>query len=236
MNDFAFLKSQIMKNGLDIREDKLKSILKYMDLILTWNKKMNLTGITGKKDFIEKHVIDSLMVTKLIKIENCSSMIDIGTGAGIPGILIKIARPDLKMILIEAIRKKADFLHEAVSELGIKNIEIVNERSETAAKKEKYREKSDMAVARAVSSLKVLAELCLPFVKKDGIFIAMKGEKAQEEINEARNSLSIMGGEISDIIEYKVGNLGHRLIIIRKIASTPEKYPRRPGIPEKNPL
>ncbi|MCR4430280.1 MAG: 16S rRNA (guanine(527)-N(7))-methyltransferase RsmG [Tepidanaerobacteraceae bacterium] len=236
MNDFEILKSQILKSGMDIGEGGLESILKYMDLILAWNKKINLTGITKKKDFIEKHVIDSLMVTKLIKIENCSSMIDIGTGAGIPGILIKIARPDLKMILVEAIRKKADFLNEAVSQLGIKNIEIVNERSETAAKKEKYREKSDIAVARAVSSLKVLAELCLPFVKKDGIFIAMKGEKAKEEINEARNSLSIMGGEISDIIEYKIANLSHRLIIIKKIASTPEKYPRRPGMPEKNPL
>ncbi|MDI3480852.1 MAG: rRNA (guanine527-N7)-methyltransferase [Tepidanaerobacteraceae bacterium] len=231
-----YLNEQLQKNGLYIDDHQLNKIIKYRELILSWNKKMNLTRITEEKDFIEKHVIDSLMIIKHINIMNESKIVDIGTGAGIPGIIIKIARPDVKMILLEAIRKKANFLYEAVSRLELKSVEIVNERAETAAKNLKYRQTQDVAIARAVSSLRVLAEICLPFVKKGGMFIAMKGEKTETEIEEAQNSIKTMGGKISEVIEYAAGDAKHKLVIIGKIDNTPEKYPRRPGIPEKNPL
>lgn len=236
-NDFIeILQKKALENKIYLNEEQLENILKYKDMIFSWNEKVNLTRITGKKDFVEKHVIDSMMISKLIKINRSSKIIDIGTGPGIPGIFIKIARPDIKLILLEAVRKKAEFLCEVVKGLNFKDVEIVNERAETAARKEKYRERQDMAVARAVSSLKVLLEICLPFIKKDGIFIAMKGEKAEEEIEDAKNSLNIMGGEVKDIVEYKIGDMKHKLIVIKKIKNTPEKYPRRPGMPEKNPL
>jgi 16S rRNA (guanine527-N7)-methyltransferase len=236
-NEFMILlKKKAEESGIELDETKLKTIDKYRNLLMDWNKKVNLTRITEKNEFVEKHVIDSLMITKHVEIKEGASIIDVGTGPGIPGFFLKLARPDIKLTLIETIRKKTDFLFEVVRKLNLKDIEILNDRAENAAKKYPYRENYDMAVARAVSSLNVLSELCLPFVKTGGIFVAMKGEKIKEEIRMAEKSLDIMGGKIQDVKEYAVGEVNHKLIIIKKENKTPEKYPRRPGIPEKNPL
>lgn len=236
-NEFIMLlKNKAEESGINLDEQQVKNIEEYKNLILKWNKKVNLTRITETKEFVEKHVIDSLMITKHVEIKEGESIIDVGTGPGIPGFFLKMARPDIKLTLLETIRKKTDFLFEVVRKLNLKDIEILNDRAENAAKKDPYREGYDMAVARAVSTLNILSELCLPFVKTDGIFVAMKGEKIEEEIRLAENSLDIMGGKIQDIIEYTVGEVKRKLIIIKKEKKTPEKYPRRPGIPEKKPL
>ncbi|HHW01359.1 MAG TPA: 16S rRNA (guanine(527)-N(7))-methyltransferase RsmG [Thermoanaerobacterales bacterium] len=233
---FTKLRKKAEEYDIELEEKQLRSIEDYRNILLDWNKKVNLTRITEIDDFIEKHVIDSMMVTKLVEIKKGASIIDVGTGPGIPGFFLKIARPDIRLILLETVRKKTDFLMEVVEKLEINDIEVLNERAENAAKKKPYRETYDIAVARAVSSMNVLSEFCLPFVKTGGIFVAMKGEKIEEEVKEAKNSLDILGGKIRDIKEYKIGQAKRKLVIIEKINNTPEKYPRRPGMPEKNPL
>jgi 16S rRNA (guanine527-N7)-methyltransferase len=236
-NEFIMLlKNKAEESGINLNEQQIKNIDEYKNLILKWNKKVNLTRITETNEFVEKHVIDSLMITKHVEIKEGATIIDVGTGPGIPGFFLKMARTDIKLTLLETIRKKTDFLFEVVRKLNLKDIEILNDRAENAAKKYPYRENYDMAVARAVSSLNVLSELCLPFVKTGGIFVAMKGEKIEEEVRLAENSLDVMGGKIQDVKEYAVGEVNHKLIIIKKENKTPEKYPRRPGIPEKKPL
>lgn len=233
---FTKLRKKAEEYDIELEDKQLRSIEDYRNILLDWNKKVNLTRITEIDDFIEKHVIDSMMVTKLIEIKKNASIIDVGTGPGIPGFFLKIARPDIRLTLLETVRKKTDFLMEVVEKLEINDIEVLNERAENAAKKKLYRETYDIAVARAVSSLNVLSEFCLPFVKTGGIFVAMKGEKIEEEVKEAKNSLDILGGKIRDIKEYKIGQAKRKLVLIEKINNTPEKYPRRPGMPEKNPL
>jgi 16S rRNA (guanine527-N7)-methyltransferase len=236
-NEFIMLlKNKAEESGINLNEQQIKNIDEYKNLILKWNKKVNLTRITETNEFVEKHVIDSLMITKHVEIKEGATIIDVGTGPGIPGFFLKMARTDIKLTLLETIRKKTDFLFEVVRKLNLKDIEILNDRAENAAKKDPYREGFDIAVARAVSTLNVLSELCLPFVKTGGIFVAMKGEKIEEEVRLAENSLDVMGGKIQDVKEYTVGEVKHKLIIIKKEKKTPEKYPRRPGIPEKKPL
>jgi len=236
-NEFArLLKARARESGICLNEEQIKDMERFKDLLFLWNEKVNLTRITRTTDFVEKHVMDSLMLIKHIEISEGSRVIDVGTGPGIPGFFLKMARPDIKITLLEAIRKKADFLYEVIRNFDFQDVEAVNERAENAARKESYREKFDMAVARAVASLNILSELCMPFIKTGGIFVAMKGEKAEQEIKDAKSSLNILGGKIQEIIEYKTGQATHKLIIIRKMVHTPEKYPRRPGMPEKNPL
>lgn len=236
-NEFArLLGARARESGICLNEEQIKDMERFKDMLFLWNKKVNLTRITQTADFVEKHVMDSLMLIKHIDISEGSRVIDVGTGPGIPGFFLKMARPDIKITLLEATRKKADFLYEVVRDFDFQGVEVLNERAESAARKEPYREKFDIAVARAVASLNILSELCMPFIKTGGIFVAMKGEKSDQEIKEARSSIDILGGKLQEIVEYETGQAAHKLVIIRKMAPTPEKYPRRPGMPEKKPL
>lgn len=231
------LKKSAETNHLNVDDDKIRQVEIYKNLLFEWNRKVNLTRIVEPEDFIEKHVIDSWMVTKYIKFNENTSLIDVGTGPGIPGILLKIAKPCIKLTLLETLGKKVDFLKAVAEELSLKEVDIVKDRAESAAKKIELRERYDIAIARAVSSLNVLSELCLPFVKKGGIFVAMKGREIEEEIRRAGKAIKIMGGQMGSIIDYAIsGTINRKLVFIKKVNNTPDKYPRRPGIPEKKPF
>ena len=226
------------KAGLRLTDDmKLKFSL-YYKLIVEWNEKINLTAITAEDEFISKHFLDSLSVYfsgDMVK-EN-QKILDIGTGAGFPGIPLKIYSDSLNVTLLDSLQKRVKFLNEVIESLKLKNITAIQGRAEDLARTE-LRESFDIAVSRAVAGLPILLEYSLPFVKKDGYFIAWKGSKAKEEAEEAGNALKILGGKIEDIRKITIPNLDEErfLITIKKEGTIPSKYPRRAGTPTKKPL
>ena len=223
------------KIGLDIAEKESKNLYKYMLLMLEWNENVNLTAITEEKEIIYKHFIDSLSVNKYLT--NKEKIMDIGTGAGFPGIPLKIFNEDLNFILVDSLNKRINFLEEVKNELNLNKLELVHARAEELAKNKNYREKMDIVVSRAVARLRILAEYMLPFVKKNGICICMKGPNIEEDIEESKKSLEILGGKIEKIEHIILsGDLERNIILIRKIKETPSRYPRKAGTPVKQPL
>ena len=223
------------KININISENEVNKYYKYMNLILEWNEKINLTAITKEEDIILKHFIDSLTINKYIK---NSIVLDIGTGAGFPGIPLKILNDDSEFILVDALNKRINFLEIVKKELNLNKLELIHSRAEDLAKNNDYREKVDVITSRAVSNLRVLVEYMLPFVKLGGICICMKGSNVKEEINEAKKAIEILGGKIEEIenILLPESDIERNNIIIRKIKNTPNKYPRKAGIPAKQPL
>ncbi|MDK2821116.1 MAG: rRNA (guanine527-N7)-methyltransferase [Clostridia bacterium] len=228
----------IQNTGIEITNDKQLKLRNYIDLLMEYNKKFNLTNITEEGEIWRKHVIDSLLIFYYLKIPNRISMLDVGTGAGIPGLVLKICRPDLKITLLESQKKKVNFLNLVIDKLGLNDVSCIWDRAEKLGHDLKYREKFDMVVARGVASLNILAEYCLPFVKIDGLMVAYKGPKAKTELSEAKNAINLLGGNEVILKEYKLpeGDDDRSLIIIKKDTMTPSKYPRRPGIAFKRPI
>ncbi len=217
-------------------EEQLQKFYQYMNLLIEWNEKINLTAIVEPKEIILKHFIDSLTIIQYIKPNE--SVIDIGTGAGFPGIPIKILRKDLKITLLDSLNKRIKFLDEVIKELGLENINAVHARIEEYAKNKQYREKYDVATSRAVANLTTLSEYMLPMVKIKGRAICMKGSEISDEISKSKKSIKILGGEIVDIEEFTLPKSDNKrnVILIEKTENTPSKYPRKPGIPSKEPL
>jgi 16S rRNA (guanine527-N7)-methyltransferase len=207
-------------------------------LVLEWNQKLNLTAITDPKEFWIKHIYDSLTCLQVIFAFGRSSVIDIGTGAGFPGIPLKIAYPEMCLTLAESVKKKADFCQLAVDSLGLQDVRVAAERAETLGQDAAFREKYDWAIARAVAPLAVLVEYLLPLVHTGGHVLAQKGGNAEAEINDAQRAIRLLGGEVSRVIpiELPEGMGSRTLITIKKIRPTPAAYPRRAGTPKKNPL
>lgn len=237
--EYKEFEKEIIKNGkkigLDIAEKESKNLYKYMLLMLEWNENVNLTAITEEKEIIYKHFIDSLSVNKYLT--NKEKIMDIGTGAGFPGIPLKIFNEDLNFILVDSLNKRINFLEEVKNELNLNKLELVHARAEELAKNKNYRENMDIVVSRAVARLRILAEYMLPFVKKNGICICMKGPNIEEEIEESKKSLEILGGKIEKIEHIILpGDLERNIILIRKIKETPSRYPRKAGTPVKQPL
>ena len=229
------LKEYSKKINIEISNEMAEKFEEYKNLLLAWNEKINLTAITDENEIIIKHFIDSLTIEKYIP-QN-AKIIDVGTGAGFPGIPLKIVRDDLEIVLLDSLQKRVNFLNEVIKECGLKNIIAVHGRAEDFGQDKKYRESFDIATARAVANLATLTELCTPFIKVGGSFVCMKGD-ATEEIKNAEKAIKELGMKKEKIDTFKlVGNDADRTIIIyKKEKSTPNKYPRKAGVPSRNPI
>lgn len=220
---------------IEISELQIEKFFKYKDLLIEKNKYVNLTAITDEKEILLKHFIDSLTINKYL--DKDSSMIDVGTGAGFPGIPIKIIRDDVKITLLDSLNKRVNFLNEVIENLNLNFINTVHGRAEDMAYDLNYREKYDAVTARAVANLSTLSELCLPFIKVGGKFICMKGSSV-EEVDEASKALEILGGKIVKIDKFVLpdSDIERNIVIINKVKETPNKYPRKAGTPAKEPI
>ncbi|MBQ7999606.1 MAG: 16S rRNA (guanine(527)-N(7))-methyltransferase RsmG [Ruminococcus sp.] len=230
------LYSEVKTLGIELDYTALDRFYTYYKMLIDYNTRMNLTAITDEDEVIVKHFCDSLSLLAKCQVKQGAKVIDVGTGAGFPGIPLLIARPDIKLTLLDGLNKRLVFLSDVLAELGLQ-AEIVHSRAEEGAQDRNYREKFDVATSRAVARLCVLAEYCLPYVKKGGEFIAMKGPAAGEEIEEASNALKLLGGTISQVQEYTLSDDSNRtLITVAKTAHTPPKYPRHNSKIKKQPL
>jgi len=232
------LRSAMEKWGMNAEEDKLEKFNDFMKLLLEWNEKMNLTAITDPEEIVIQHFMDSISPLKLGLIKGNQKIIDVGTGAGFPGLPLKIMMPEIKLVLLDSLKKRTEFLKKVVEVLQLEQVEIIHGRAEEFGRKAEYREQFDIVVSRAVAPLRILIEYCIPFVKKDSYFISYKGPGADNEIKEAQNALKELRAEKVRIekIEVPYSERQHKLIIIQKIAKTSNKYPRTPGKAKKSPL
>lgn len=224
------LQNYIKDYKITLTENQYEQYQKYFELLAEWNEKMNLTAITDESGVALKHFADSLSLLNFVDIPQNSSLADVGTGAGFPGVVLKIARPDIKLTLIDSLNKRLVFLGEVCAQLGIE-AELIHSRAEDGARDEKLRESFDFAVSRAVARMNVLSEYCLPYVKVGGAFCAMKGAQANEEFKESLNAINTLGGKLEKKYFFELPeNGGERAIaVVRKVKNTPQKYPRQSG-------
>lgn len=229
-------KEQLIEYGLDVTDEKINQFNRYYELLIEWNEKMNLTAITEYDEVLMKHFLDSVSIIKIYDMNKVNNIIDIGTGAGFPGIPIKIMFPHINITLLDSLNKRITFLNTVIDELGLENVYTIHGRAEDFARDVKYREQFDLCVSRAVANLSTLSELCIPFVKVGGSFISYKSDKSEEEINSAVNAINILGGKITKNITFTIKDNGRSLVNILKVKNTSKKYPRKAGVPSKEPL
>ena len=222
--------------GIELSDEQIEQFLTYYEMLIEKNKVMNLTAITDFDEVLEKHFEDSLSLIQAVDLEKSQAVIDLGTGAGFPGIPLKIAFPNLQITLADSLNKRILFLDDVIRELGLTGIDTVHGRAEDIAKNSDYREKFDLCVSRAVANLSTLSEYCLPFVKIGGKFISYKAGECDEEVAASKSSIFLLGGKISDIKKFELGESGRAFVIIDKVSGTPKKYPRKAGTPSKDPL
>ena len=238
MEYFELMLNDCNKEQLVFTETMYNNFITYKDLIKSWNKKINLTAITDDEEIIKKHFIDSIKVFRFNYFREAKNIIDIGTGGGFPGIPIKIVNENINMVLLDSLNKRINFLNEVIKQLKLSNIQTIHGRAEDFSQDKNYREKFDIATSRAVANLTVLSELCLPYVKVNGYFVALKGPSVDVEVSEAKNAIGTLGGRLHDIIQVEIENsdLKHNLVIVKKIKETPKQFPRKAGIISKRPL
>lgn len=229
------------QKGLDelqitLSEEQINRFMKYYEMLIEKNKVMNLTAITEFDEVIEKHFLDSISLIKVKNLNQKLSVLDLGTGAGFPGIPLKIAFPELEVTLVDSLNKRILFLQEVIAELNLKNVSATHERAEIIANDPNFREKFDLCVSRAVANLSTLSEYCLPFVKVGGQFISYKSGECDEEVSAADHAITLVGGKLNRIEKFSLGESGRAFVMIDKISQTKKKYPRKAGTPSKEPL
>ena len=230
------LKENLGKFELEYRDDIADRLDKYAELLVEWNEKINLTAITEPDDIVIKHFVDSLLLLKAVEIPEKSKLIDVGTGAGFPSLPVCVTRGDINLTLLDSLNKRIVFLEEVSKSIGVK-AHCVHSRAEEAGAKKDYREKYDVATARAVAHLRELSEYCLPFVKVGGVFAALKGFEIETELEEAKFAISELGGKIEEVKKFELpGDNKRSIVIIRKYRPTPPKYPRITAKIKKSPL
>jgi len=230
------IKESFEKIDILLNEEQINQYYKYMNLLIEWNEKINLTAIIEPNDIILKHFVDSATILKYIK--DNENIVDVGTGAGFPGIPIKIANNTLDIILLDSLNKRINFLNEVIQENNLEKIQTVHSRVEDFGNNTKYREKFEVATSRAVANLSVLAEYMLPLVKVGGRCICMKGSEIEEELEKSKNAINLLGGKITKVEQFKLidSDNTRNIVIIEKVKNTPNKYPRKAGMPSKQPL
>lgn len=233
----------VLRNGaliynINLSQEQIDQFIKYMDLLKAWNEKINLTAIKDDMEIIKKHFIDSISIVKSGTLKDGMSLIDVGTGAGFPGIPIKIIFPKIRILLLDSLSKRVNYLNEVINTLELKNISAIHGRAEEYSKKSEYREQFDIATARAVADLSILSEYCIPYVKINGFFIAMKGPSIDEEIQSGMNAIGTLGGKFVEILKTEIPGeeFNHRIVVVEKVRSTNEKYPRKYAQIEKKPI
>jgi len=233
-----YFKNSLKELNIELDEVQIEKFIKYYEMLIEKNKVMNLTAITEPLEVISKHFLDSLSIVKVIDVNSINKVIDIGTGAGFPGIPLKIAFPHLNIILLDSLSKRIKFLDEVIEALELKDIKGIHGRSEELAQNKEYREKFDLVVSRAVANLATLSEFCIPFAKKNGFFISYKGPKCLEEVEISKGAVDKLGGKVDKIVEFFLdnGEQCRNFVKIEKIKETPKKYPRKAGTPLKEPL
>lgn len=232
------LKRKALELGIELSEKQLFQFQKYYEMLIEKNKVMNLTAITEWNEVVDKHFIDSISLVKAVDLSGEAYLLDLGCGAGFPGIPLKIVFPDLKIVLLDSLNKRILFLKEVIEELQLEQIEALHGRAEDYAKKPEYREQFDYCVSRAVANLTTLSEYCLPYVKEGGSFISYKSGKVQEELKEIKKAMFLLGGKVEEVISFTLPEteIERDFVCIKKEKKTPKKYPRKAGMPSKEPL
>jgi 16S rRNA (guanine527-N7)-methyltransferase len=235
--EIDFFKNSLYDLKIELSENQLQQFMNYYELLFEKDKVMNLTAITELKEVITKHFVDSLSLVKLIKLNN-EKIMDLGTGAGFPGIPLKIVYPDINVVLLDSLKKRLIFLDEVIQKLDLKNIQTLHGRAEDYGKDKVYREQFDLCASRAVAKLSSLSEYCIPFIRKEGYFISYKSGNIREELKLSENAIKVLGGQVVKIEEFilPATDMERSLIMIKKVAQTPKNYPRSTGKPVKEPL
>lgn len=237
MNEEQFIQ-ELEAKGISLTPQQIKQFQLYFKTLIEWNEKINLTGLTDQEDVYLKHFFDSITPAFYYDFSTKVQICDVGAGAGFPSIPLKICFPQLKVTIVDSLKKRIGFLNELASILELKDVEFHHERAENFGKNKQKRESFDVVTARAVARMSVLSELCIPLVKKNGVFIAMKGSKAEEEINVSKKAIRLLGGEVKKVETFILPKeeSERSIIIIDKKQKTPKKYPRKPGTPAKSPI
>lgn len=230
--------TKLSELGITLNEAQKRQFLQFYELLVEWNKVMNLTGITEYEEVNEKHFVDSLSIVKAIDMDSVETVIDIGTGAGFPGIPLKIAFPNLKVVLLDSLNKRILFLNTVIDTLQLTDIQTIHGRAEDFAKQQAYREQFDLCVSRAVANLATLSEYCLPYVRVDGMFIPYKSGEITEELQQSQNAIHVLGGKVTDVVKFRLPGteIGRSFVKIKKVQNTAKKYPRKAGLPSKEPI
>ena len=224
--------------GVDVSHETVERLLAFMKIMLEWNENVNLTAITEEREVVIKHFLDSVTCLSTGYIKDGMAVIDVGTGAGFPGVPLKILKDNLKMTLLDSLNKRVIYLNDVAKKLNLRDINIIHSRAEEAGSSKEHREAYNIVLSRAVAAMNVLCEYCLPLAKVGGFFLCQKGPDIKDEMKEADSAIKILGGKVREVREYQLpfSDIKHNIIVIEKVAATPTKYPRKPGKPAANPI